>query len=244
MSFTLSEVVPWGRSFDEYVAMFSLSPAELKQKILGCGDGPASFNSTLSSLGGSIVSVDPVYAFSAAEIKNRITETYELVLEQTRQNQDEFLWNTISSVEELGRIRLSAMTAFLQDFERGKAEGRYRAGTLPHLPFADQEFGIALCSHFLFLYSKQLSEEFHFAAIKELSRVAFEVRIFPLLELGSKISRHLKSVIALLAKGHYHIELKKVPYQFQKGGNEMLVVRSPANCMSVPPRLLLHQDGK
>lgn len=51
MSFTLSEVVPWGRSYDEYLAMFSLSPEDLWQKILGCGDGPAGFNfsSTVSS---------------------------------------------------------------------------------------------------------------------------------------------------------------------------------------------------
>ena len=42
MSFTLEKVVPWGRSFDEYTAMFSLTETELEKHILGCGDGPAS----------------------------------------------------------------------------------------------------------------------------------------------------------------------------------------------------------
>ena len=42
--FTLDSVVPWGRSFDEYCAMFDLSDRDLDLKILDCGGGPASFN--------------------------------------------------------------------------------------------------------------------------------------------------------------------------------------------------------
>jgi len=140
-------VVPWGRSYDEYLAMFSLSPENLGLKILGCGDGPAGFNSILSRRGGAIVSVDPVYAFSSEQIKERIDATFALVLEQTAGNSDEFLWETIPSVEELGRVRMSAMTEFLQDFKQGRAEGRYVAGSLPRLPFRNREFDLVLCSH-------------------------------------------------------------------------------------------------
>jgi hypothetical protein len=233
MSFTLSEVVPWGRSYDEYISMFSLFQADLKQKILGCGDGPANFNSTLSSKGGSIVSVDPAYSFTIEEIRKRIAETYEIVLEQTRKNKDEFVWENISSVEELGLIRMSAMESFLKDFEKGKAEGRYIVGSLPSLPFYDKEFDIALCSHLLFLYSEQLSEEFHFASIRELCRVAQEVRIFPVLELGVKKSRHINPVAVGLKKERYHFEIRKVPYEFQKGGNEMIIIKSPNNWVNL-----------
>jgi hypothetical protein len=236
MSFTLSEVVPWGRSYDEYISMFALAPADLRQRILGCSDGPASFNSILSSQGGAIVSVDPVYSFTAAEIRKRIAETSAVVLAQTRKNRDEFVWENISSVEELGRIRMAAMAKFLKDFTKGKAAGRYIAGSLPRLPFKDKEFGLALCSHFLFLYSAQLTEEFHFASIRELCRVARQVRIFPVLELGAKESRHLKPVVAGLEKGYYQIGVKKVPYQFQKGGNEMMIITSPDNSMHRPGR--------
>ena len=42
--FALDQVVPWGRSFDEYRRMFALTDADLSRVILGCGDGPASFN--------------------------------------------------------------------------------------------------------------------------------------------------------------------------------------------------------
>jgi hypothetical protein len=41
MPFTLADVVPWGRSFDEYVAMFALVQRDFEDAILGCGDGPA-----------------------------------------------------------------------------------------------------------------------------------------------------------------------------------------------------------
>ncbi len=227
MAFTLAEVVPWGRSYEEYMSMFLLSPVDLKQKILGCGDGPADFNCALSVHGGSIVSVDPVYSFSVEQIEKRISETYDVVLEQTRNHTDEFVWNDISSVDELGRIRMSAMSVFLKDFDKGRAEGRYQCGSLPQLSFSDKEFDLALCSHFLFLYSEHFSEEFHLSSIRELCRVASEVRIFPTLELGAKESRHLETVMAGLAKDDYFVEIRKVPYEFQKGGNEMLIIKSP-----------------
>ena len=122
MTFSLDKVVPWGRSFDEYVAMFSLSKSDLAGSILGCGDGPASFNSIQTKHGGKVISVDPLYRFSADEIKNRINETYHEIIEQTRKNKKEFVWNNIRSVEELGRIRMKAMEEFLSDYEAGREE--------------------------------------------------------------------------------------------------------------------------
>ena len=49
------------------------------------------------------------------------------------------------------------------------------------LPFNDGAFDLALCSHFPFLYSTQLGEAFHRAALREMCRVAVEVGVFPLL---------------------------------------------------------------
>jgi hypothetical protein len=50
-SVQLHEVVPWGRSLDEYRAMFALAEGDLQGRLLGCGDGPASFNAELTELG-------------------------------------------------------------------------------------------------------------------------------------------------------------------------------------------------
>ncbi|WP_347274972.1 class I SAM-dependent methyltransferase [Candidatus Kuenenia sp.] len=222
MIFTLEKVVPWGRSFDEYLAMFALSEDYLWKRILGCGDGPASFNCIMTRRGGHVVSVDPIYRFGADEIRNRIDETYEQVIEQTRNNKNEFVWEHISSVEELGNVRMAAMNDFLSDYAAGLREGRYVDASLPTLPFEDGEFDIALCSNFLFLYSEHLSEDFHVQSIKELCRVASEARIFPLLELGAKKSRHLQTVVDRLEKSGFVVNVEKVPYEFQKGGNEML----------------------
>ena len=52
MGFNLNKVVPWGRSFDEYCAMFALDTLDLQKTIVGVGDGPASFNAELSEKGG------------------------------------------------------------------------------------------------------------------------------------------------------------------------------------------------
>ena len=224
MSFTLHQVVPWGRSYNEYVAMFALSNDELKKKILDCSGGPASFNCVQTKRGGYVISADPIYHFSADEIKNRINDTYGEILDQTRKNKNDFIWETISSIEELGRVRMAAMNDFLSDYTIGKMSGRYLDAALPALPFKDKEFTITLCSHFLFLYSEQLTEDFHYKSIKELCRVSSEVRIFPLLELGSRKSRHLEPILHKLNEEGIETSVERVPYELQKNGNEMLKI--------------------
>lgn len=224
MAFTLNQVVPWGRSYNEYVAMFAMSNETLKKKILDCSDGPASFNCVLTKRGGNVISADPIYHFSADEIRNRISETYGEILDQTRKNKNDFIWESISSIEEFGRVRMAAMNDFLSDYTTGKMAGRYMDAALPSLPFKDKEFDITLCSHFLFLYSEQHTEDFHFRSIKELCRVSSEVRIFPLLELGSRKSRHLEPIINKLNEEGIETSVERVPYEFQKNGNEMIKI--------------------
>ncbi|MGR8999017.1 MAG: SAM-dependent methyltransferase [Gammaproteobacteria bacterium] len=226
MGFTLDKVVPWGRSYDEYLAMFALTETDLKRSILGCGDGPAGFNAELTQHGGRIVSVDPIYVFDAPQINKRISETRKTVMTQLRKNQNDYIWNAIASIEELERVRMSAMDTFLADYENGKREGRYIDGELPTLPFQNGAFDLALSSHFLFLYSTHLSAGFHLEALREMLRVAREVRIFPLLALDGTPSPHLSFVTESLTSQGYRVEIQPVLYEFQRGGNEMLIVQS------------------
>lgn len=225
MGFTLEKVVPWGRSYDEYVSMFGLTEVDLALRILGCGDGPAAFNSVLTKQGGSIVSVDPIYVFDAEQIRSRIADTYETVMAQMRKNQSDYVWDAIPSVEQLGSLRMSAMETFLADFNAGKGESRYVPGELPSLPFEDGEFDLALSSHFLFLYSASLSAEFHLQALQEMLRVAREVRVFPVLALDGASSPHLHFVNEYFSSQGLSVEVKRVPYVFQRGGDEMLVIK-------------------
>ena len=220
--FSLDRVVPWGRSYDEYCRMFALTGDDLRLRILGCGDGPASFNAEATRRGSRVVSVDPLYRFTRTQILERITETRDEVLDQTRRNAHEFVWEEIPSVDALDRLRMSAMSAFLDDFERGQIDGRYVDGELPALPFSDNAFGLALCSHLLLLYEAQLGEEFHVRAVRELCRVATEVRIFPLLALGGRRSSLLEPVVDMLRREGFTASVDAVPYEFVRGGNEML----------------------
>lgn len=225
MAFQLHDVVPWGRGYDEYAAMFALTESDLASRILGCGDGPAAFNAVLSQRGVPVVSVDPLYTFSRPDIAQRIEETYPVMAEQTRANGHEFVWKHVPDVNALTALRRESMEIFLADYDAGKAAGRYVEGALPVLSFADNAFDLALCSHFLFLYSAHFGLDFHLASIRELCRVAREVRIFPLMELGTVRSRHLDPVLAQLAELGYAATIERVDYEFQRGGNEMLRVR-------------------
>ena len=225
----LDEVVPWGRTFAEYQLMFNLSEVDLNLKILGCGDGPASFNAEMTKQGHNVVSIDPIYQFSAAQIRQRVEDTYETVISQVRQNSDRYIWQNFENPEELGQARLAAMETFLLDYEIGKNQRRYLHQSLPSLEFSDQQFELCLCSHLLFLYSDQLSLEFHLAAILELLRVAAEVRIFPLLKLNNERSPYAEIVVQELLNQGFKVHVPVVGYEFQKGGNQMLkITRLPS----------------
>lgn len=206
--------------------MFALTDADLAAPILGCADGPASFNAEATARGHSVMSCDPIYRFSTSQIRQRVGDTTEVILEQARRNQHEFVWTSITSIEHLRNVRTSSMDMFLNDFDAGKQQGRYVAAELPTLPFGNATFRLALCSHLLFLYSEQLSEEFHVAATSEMCRVADEVRIFPLVALGSVGSGHVASVTDRLRQAGHEVEIERVDYEFQRGGNEMMRVRA------------------
>ena len=223
--FTLDQVVPWGRSFDEYRRMFALTDADLGHRIIDCGGGPASFASEATSRGAYVVACDPLYKWDAGQIRDRISATSANVLEQARQNRDEFVWDSIRSVEELGEVRMSAMHAFLDDYEAGRTRGRYVNAELPTLPFADRSFDLALSSHFLFLYTTQLGDAFHRQAIAEMCRVAKEVRIFPLLALGGQTSPLVDQIADEWGRSGFDVSIEQVAYEFQRGGNTMMRIR-------------------
>jgi SAM-dependent methyltransferase len=228
MAMVLDQVVPFGRSFDEYRQMFSLTPADLSGRILGVGDGPASFNAEATEQGYQVISVDPVYCFTGQEIQARFDAVVEKIIHQIRATPTDWVWGYHASPDALKANRIKALQQFLRDYELGKTQGRYVIGELPHLPFPGQQFSLALCSHLLFLYSDLLDSSFHVQAIQDMLRVAPEVRIFPLLTLGLQPSPHLDAVLTALRDLGYHATVSQVAYELQKGGNQMLVVRTEA----------------
>ena len=222
----LDKVVPFGRSLDEYIKMFDLSSEDLQQRILGAGDGPASFNAEGTAKGYEITSIDPIYQFDGAEIRQRFDAVVDNIIGQIIATPNNWVWNYHKNPQDLKANRIKALEQFLQDYDRGKQEGRYLAQELPNLDSSDRSYDLALYSHLLFLYSQQLDRDFHIAAIEEMLRISKEVRIFPLLTLMQKTSPYLNFVIDRFNNSGYSASIVKVPYELQPGANKMLVIKS------------------
>lgn len=224
----LDKVVPFGRSLDEYKCMFALSDDDLQKNIAGIGDGPASFNAEMALLGKTVVSIDPLYLFKAKDIQERFYSVVDDIITQVKATPDDWVWSYHKSPDHLKENRVMVLRRFVADYERGKAEGRYVAGELPTLGFADGQFQLAVCSHFLFLYSDHLTYEFHRASILEMLRVAHEIRVFPLLTLMLEMSPHVWPLVLDLKSEGFVVSVEKVGYELQRGGNEMLRIQRSA----------------
>ncbi len=220
----LDKVVPFGRSLAEYQRMFQLSPDDMEREILDIAGGPASFNAEMAQLGHAVTSIDPIYEFSGQEIQKRFDACVDDIIEQIRKTPQDWVWSYHKSPEDLRSNRKKALALFLVDYAKGKAERRYMAGTLPDLP-TERRYDLVLCSHFLFLYSEQLSYDFHQQAILKLLECSDELRIFPLLTLGLERSPYLDDLRRELDQQGYGSEIIKVDYEIQPGGNEMLKIK-------------------
>ena len=223
----LARAVPWGRSFDEYNALFDLSRQPFavagdKPRILDVAAGPASFAAEAQTKGWDVIACDPLYALTGTEIARRVEAARPDVMALVRAERARFVWDVIESPEALERQRLAALEAFLADYEQGKRDGRYRDLALPDLGLADDTFDLALCSNLLFLYADSLDAAFHKAALREMLRVAAEVRVFPLQDMSGQLSSHLDPVIEALDGEGYRYDLLEVPYEFRRGDNRML----------------------
>ena len=224
MAFRLDSVVPWGRNLAEYRCIFQLSDDDMKKEIAGFGDGPASFNYEATKQGYTVTSFDPIYCFSKSDIQSRIDEVRGSVMEQMKQNMNNYVWTQIKSLDELEEVRMSAMRMFLSDYASGKKENRYICHELPErLPYSDKTFDIGLSSHFLLMYT-MLGYDFHIKAMTEMLRVCKEIRIFPIVDLDANKTELISSVIDYFKQKH-HVVIVSTEYEFQKGANKMLIIR-------------------
>jgi len=225
MVMQLEKVVPFGRSLDEYRQMFALSDGDLAKNIIGVGDGPASFNAEMHALGKRMVSVDPLYTYSASDIERQFYAVVDNIIEQVKATPDDWVWTYHRSPEHLRENRVNVLNQFIVDYDVGKKAGRYHIGELPQLDFGYSQFDLALCSHFLFLYSGHFSYEFHRSAAYEMLRIANEVRIFPLMTLMLKPSPYVEPLMRELESQAYIVQIQMTRYQIQRGGNQMLSIK-------------------
>lgn len=225
MAFLLKDVVPWGRNLNEYRKMFNLTGQELSnKKIIGFGDGPASFNSEARELGHDVTSLDRIYKFTRIELDKRISETRDLIIEQMKNNSDNYVWREIKNLDELEQIRMSAMKTFIADYDKGKDDRRYIYHELPNkTEFSEDTFDLGLSSHFLLMYTA-LGYDFHIKSINEMLRICREVRIFPIVDLDGNKSELTNNVMEYFEE-KYEVQLISTSYEFQKCDNLMLSIK-------------------
>ena len=67
----------------------------------------------------------------------------------------------------VGQVRMAAMNDFLDDYPAGKGRGGSSTPSCRRFRSMTCRSNMALCSHFLFLYTTQLGEAFHRSAIRD-----------------------------------------------------------------------------
>ena len=92
------------------------------------------------------------------------------------------------------------------------------------LPFTDFTFDLALCPDYLFTDVNNQNIDFHLQQIRELARVAKEVRIFPLSDSHGLPSPLLGPVLLGLQQENYGVEVRDVSTLLHPKGSAMLRV--------------------
>lgn len=176
------------RSYEEYERMFGFDEDRLfGEKVLDVAGGASSFTATLCARGIDAYAADPFYVGDKEEIVTAAGREIDTSSAKLASMAHIYDWSYYESPERHRRLREASLGMFARHFRSERSAERYVPASLPNLPFPDDSFALAVCSHFLFLYAGQFGEDFHAAAIRELLRVTKpegEVRIYPLVTLS------------------------------------------------------------
>ena len=201
--------------------MFDLAPDDLEGVVLDCCAGGSSF---AAETDGRVIAIDPAYALGRGDLAVRMRAGLDEGDRIIDRNAERFEWGWYGSPGRRADMRRTAARLFLADL-RGRPE-RYVAGALPHLPLSAGCVDLVLCSHLLFTWADRLDEHWHRLALAELVRVARrEVRIFPVVVRGTGEPVAFRDVLrAELDDLGHRSHLRDVPYRFQRGGDQMLLI--------------------
>jgi SAM-dependent methyltransferase len=217
-------VLVTSRWFLEHQAVFALTPADLAGRILDCSAGASGFAAAASASGGRVTAVDPAYGTDREILLTEASASSAQGDAIVTDNEDRFIWTWYGSRGRRDELRRDALAAFTADLQAHPET--YVPGALPELPFGNDAFDLALCSHLLFTWSDVFDEEWHDRALLELLRVASEVRVFPLVVQGTENPVPFLPRVLDRLRGHgYRVEVTGVPYEFQRGANEMLTLK-------------------
>lgn len=220
----MRKLVLWGHQIDEYQEMFDLCLQKKSLRLLEYGSGPSAINSQLTSEGQMVISADPLFTLDKDTLFSKVELIFDDMIKRIKKDKEKFNFTGYGSIDALIQKRREGMHQFFADYEKGKLEKRYLGITDYQLPFSDFYFDYAISSHYLFADLDDQDVDFHLTIIKELARVAKEVRIFPLIDRYNKPSPFLGPVLLGLQQENFGVEVKEVLYHLQQSGNAMLRV--------------------
>jgi hypothetical protein len=189
VGFRIPFVAFFGRTLEEYLAMFAIAPGDLARgRILDCPSGPDSFVAEARAAGYDAIGCDPMYALAPDELATRGRANVEACLDAIDAQRGTL---TFADFERFRASKRDAIERFLADHRAHHADGRYVAASLPTLPFADRSFDLVLAANFLFSYANarhgglyegdEFDLDFHLRSVSELARTAArEIRIAPM----------------------------------------------------------------
>lgn len=228
--FNVEEFAFIGRTFEEYVHMFDLDLDGLRDEVvLDCPSGPGSFVAVARDQGIDAIGADVMYGKSPDRLRRQCEGDTVDMIAQLRENTDLFAWDFYGDVDGRAAMLRDACETFADDYARDAEQGheRYLHVELPDLPFESGAFSLVLSAHFLFLYGDRLDYEFHLDSLRELSRVASrEVRVFPLIQIDMEPYNRLEDIVSALRDEGFATETRDVPFEFQRGATEMLVIET------------------
>ena len=219
----LDRVVLLGRTFEEYRRYFLLEPGDLAGKrVLDVAGGVSSFCAEANELGINVTSFDPIYSLPPEKIMERSGPDLEAVY-RSFGCVPTYRWDFYKNPEYMRALPTRASKIFLSDFKAHP--GRYVAGELPRLPFADGEFDLTLVSYFLFAYQDRLDYEFHRESILEIIRVTRdEARVYPTVTFEAQPSEHIPMLRSDPALQRFEFTEIKTDFEFLVNSNSYLQV--------------------
>jgi hypothetical protein len=216
--------VLWGHHLAEYRDMFAL-PKDLSDlKLLEFGSGPTAINAELSAKGLDIVSCDPWFDMDMRHMQQQFQLLFREQVSRVSAHPSQFDFEKYGGIEVFLAKRQEGMQTFFKDFPQGFAEGRYCGLQAGKLPFSSARFDLALCSNYLFADIPEQNLGFHLYWIQELTRVAREVRFYPLTDQEGRVSDRLGEVLLALQQDNYQVAIENVPFRLVPASKAVLKV--------------------
>lgn len=218
----MRELLLWGLQRDEYQSLFDLTDDDLTLCLLEYDSGPNAVNASLAPTGGKMTSCDALFRLDKEALKAVVHARLE---EQSRLvSSSDTASYQLTDLKALIEKRQQGLAIFFADYNAGCMQKRYVAVKSDVLPFNDFLYDLALSTHLLFQQTDESQVPQLLQQIKELTRVAREVRIAPLMDSDGHPTPLLGPILLGLQEGQYGVEVRKVTHDVIYHHNAMIRV--------------------